>query len=440
MQTNPDLGHIPGPPKPLLLDHTLPIIRDSYGTQKRWIAEYGNVYKVKMLGRWRVNLCGPDAMEMVLMDRDKTFSSHGGWDALERIYPGGLLLQDFDEHRVNRRIMMAAFRASAIADYRTRMEAAVSTLIGRWPNDNEFRFYDAVKDLTLRMGGAVFMGLPLDGDLAQQLNAAIKSEIRASVTPIRAPIPLTPMWRGVRGRQFLLDTFRALIPERRANGGDDFFSQMCRATDEAGQGWREDQILDQFNLLIMAAHDTTATALSAMIWALATHPDWQDILAEEVADLGDGPMDNDKLSRMSETDKVMKEALRLVTPVPFIPRLATRDFHFGGYDIPAGSSLSLNPGVTMMSAELFSDPDRFDPDRFSPDRAEDRRHKFAWTPFGGGAHKCLGMHFSTMQVKLFIAALLRERRVELASEAPVRWQRMPIPRPRGGLGVVLRPA
>ena len=436
MPTRAALAHIPGPPTPLLFDHTLTIARDSYGTQKEYMSRYGDVYKTKMLGVWRVNLCGPDALEYMLLDKERNFSSYGGWDALRRIYPGGLILQDFDTHRHNRRIMMAAFRASAIREYRIAMCGVMADTLRRWPQNEPFDFYPAIKNLILRMGGAVFMGLPLDDTLARKINRAITNEIRASVTPLRWAVPFTPMWHGIRGCNFLRETFREMIEERRATGGEDFFSQMCLATDDDGNAWSEEEILNQFNLLIMAAHDTTATSLTVMMSALGTYPEWQARLMEEVASLGDGELDEDALSKMTETDKVFREALRLVPPVPFIPRKALRDFHWKGFDIPAGTTLSLNPGVTMLSPELFSNPTEFDPDRFAPPRFEDRIHRFAWTPFGGGAHKCLGMHFATMQVKLFVATLLRQYRVGLPGGMP-EWHRMPIPKPKGGLPVVL---
>ncbi len=124
-------------------------------------------------------------------------------------------------------------------------------------------------------------------------------------------------------------------------------------------------------------------------------------------------------------------------PVPFIPRKALKGFHWAGHDIPAGTWITLNPGLTMLSPVHFTDPERFDPGRFSANRAEDQRHKLAWTPFGGGAHKCIGLHFSTMQVKLFIATLLRHHRISLADRTTLDWQRMPIPKPKGGLPVIL---
>ena len=93
----------------------------------------------------------------------------------------------------------------------------------------------------------------------------------------------------------------------------------------------------------------------------------------------------------------------------------------------------------MMDPDLWTEPDRFAPDRFSSNRAEDQRHKFAWAPFGGGAHKCIGMHFSLMEVKAVVAAFFRRYRIEKTG-GPTAWQRLPIPRPKDGLPVRLRPA
>ena len=89
-------------------------------------------------------------------------------------------------------------------------------------------------------------------------------------------------------------------------------------------------------------------------------------------------------------------------------------------------------------AEHWPDPDRFDPMRFEPDQVR-VRHKYAWAPFGGGAHMCLGLHFAYMQVKVLMAHLLRESRIEVAPDAGRDWQAWPIPRPRDGLPVTVAP-
>jgi cytochrome P450 len=433
------LAHIPGPKAAPLIGHTLNILHDSYGFHGQVSQKYGNVYKVNMLGEWRVILIGADALEMVLTDKDQIFSSEQGWDMIKDLFPGGLMLRDFDNHRRHRRIMQAAFKAPTLRAYQIRMGQEIQTLVGRWALDTPFEFYPAVKDLTLRMGGAVFMGLPTDAPETRHLNKAFADEVAGSFGLVRKPLPFTKLGRGVAGRKLLVETFSKLIGERRTSGGDDFFSQMCLAKDEDGAGWSDAEIVDHFNFLLMAAHDTTASALTTMVWALSTHPEWQDRLIEEVAGLPPGPLTPEAMAQMELTERVFKEALRLVPPVPFIPRRATRAFEFEGVTIPAGTSVSVSPGMVMSSPQMFTNPESFDPDRFSPNRAEDKRHRYAWAPFGGGAHKCIGLHFSTMQVKTFVAALLRHARVEGTGAPEANWQRMPIPQPKDKLPVILRP-
>ena len=263
-------------------------------------------------------------------------------------------------------------------------------------------------------------------------------ELAAAFGLVRRPLPLTKMGRGIRSRRRLSARLASLVAERRERGGEDFFSRMCVAEDEDGRTWSDEEIVDHFNFLLMAAHDTTSTAIAAMVWGLAEHPEWQDRVAAEVAGV-EGPLDEAALTGMTLTERVFKEALRLVPPVPFIPRRALRAFEWRGVQVPAGASVSVVPGLVMLSPEHWSEPHAFDPDRFSPNRAEDRSHRFAWAPFGGGAHKCIGLHFSTMQTKAFTHSLLRRYRVEPAWRRPVAWQRMPMPRPLGGLPIRLVP-
>ena len=91
----------------------------------------------------------------------------------------------------------------------------------------------------------------------------------------------------------------------------------------------------------------------------------------------------------------------------------------------------------MRDPDLWTDPDSFDPARFLSNRAEDKSHRFAWTPYGGGAHKCLGMHFAAMQVKAFTFQLLRRYRLVMDDAREPDWQRIPIPKPKNGLPIRL---
>ena len=109
---------------------------------------------------------------------------------------------------------------------------------------------------------------------------------------------------------------------------------------------------------------------------------------------------------MRLTEMAFKEALRLKPPVPSMPRRAIRDFTFKGYAIPAGTMVGVNPLFTHHMPEIWPEPEKFDPMRFT-DEAQRNRHRFAWVPYGGGAHMCLGLHFAYMQAKCFARHFLQ---------------------------------
>ena len=227
---------------------------------------------------------------------------------------------------------------------------------------------------------------------------------------IRKPLPGTAMARGVKGRKRIVAYFSEQIPIRRAKGGgDDLFSQLCHATHEDGALLSTQDIVDHMSFLMMAAHDTLTSSLTSFVGELAAHPEWQQKLRDEVSGLGiatDAPTSFDNLEAMQLTEMAFKEALRLKPPVPSMPRRAIRDFTFKGYAIPAGTMVGINPLFTHHMPEIWPEPEKFDPLRFT-DEAQRNRHRFAWVPFGGGAHMCLGLHFAYMQAKCFARHFLQ---------------------------------
>jgi cytochrome P450 len=327
--------------------------------------------------------------------------------------------------------------------YAGELNAGIAAQVSGWAN-RELRFYDAIKKLSLDLAATSFLGVAL-GDEATRINQAFVDEVQASVSPIRVPLPGTMMRKGVKARQYLIDYFRREIPARRAGsnhvGGMDFFSQFCRVTDDDGKPLSDQAIADHMNFLMMAAHDTITSSATSLIMLLGRNPEWQDKLRAEIAATGMDPVRGvayADLDKLVLTDYAFKEALRMVPPVPSLPRRAQKDFHFGGYDIPAGSFVGLNVGFTHYMAEHWTDPNSFDPMRFAPENARGR-HKYAWVPFGGGAHMCLGLHFATMQVRILVAHLLSRYRIELTEGAGEAWQYFPIPRPKDGLPVKFVP-
>ena len=170
-----------------------------------------------------------------------------------------------------------------------------------------------------------------------------------------------------------------------------------------------------------------------MLYCLARHPEWQDRLRAEAQALPGDTLQLDDLPGRAQTEWVMKESLRLYPPLTSIPRKAARDCSFGGFQIPKGTPVGISPIHTHHLASLWTRPTEFDPERFSPARAEHRRHAYAYLPFGGGAHLCIGQHFADLEVKAVVHQLLRRFRFSVPAGYRMPYQLVPIAKPRDGL-------
>ncbi len=435
------LDALPGDDGLPFIGNTLKMLRNPKAFGDAMVAKHGRVYRNNTFGERSVALLGAEANEFVLMDRDRLFSSEQGWGPLlNLLFPRGLMLMDFDHHRGQRKVLGVAFKPEPMRHYAYRLDQGIARAVAAWASQSvgagEFRFYDAIKQLSLDLAADCFLGMEL-GEEAAKINKAFVDEVQASVAPIRRPWPGTLMKKGVDSRRYLVELFEREVPRRREAGGQDFFSHFCRAQDEDGRPLSAAAIADHMNFLMMAAHDTITSSATSLVMLLGRNPAWQDRLAAEIA-----PLDGDyagQLDKLVETEWAFREALRIVPPVPSVPRRALRDFEWGGYKIPAGSQVGIGVGWTHHSADYWEDPERFDPLRFTPD-ASRGRHRFAWVPFGGGAHMCIGLHFATMQVRLLVAHLLKGHRIELKPGAGTEWQYFPIPRPKDALPLRLVPA
>src|SRR5207302_10081326 len=161
-------------------------------------------------------------------------------------------------------------------------------------------FYPAMKQLTLDLAATSFLGADI-GPEVNEITRAFIDMIAAAVAPIRKPLPGTQMARGVKGRKRIVAYFSEQIPIRREKGGQDLFSQLCRATHEDGALLSTQDIVDHMSFLMMAAHDTLTSSLTSFIGALAASPQWQAKLRDEVNALNlraDEPTTFDKLEAM----------------------------------------------------------------------------------------------------------------------------------------------
>ncbi|MGK8487265.1 cytochrome P450 [Nocardia asiatica] len=388
------------------IGYTLHALADPIGFARMRFDRLGPVQWMGMLGRRMVTFGSPEGYEAVMLDRDKVLSAQRGWEWLiGPFFRGGLLLRDFDEHLFHRRIMQQAFTRPRLIGYLGLTTPRITRGIARWEPSEDFRVYRAIKELLLQQATEVFAGAELSADAAR-LERAFEDAVRGGAAMIRANVPGGVWARGVRGRRVLEEHFRRELPAKRASGGDDLFSVLCRMSTADGETFTDAEVVEHMIFVMMAAHDTSTIAASMLVYELGRHPEWQERLRAESVALGKPALDYDDLDRLPSLDLAFKEALRVYSPVAQQVRETIADTDILGYYLPKGTLIMCGTYGLMRNEAYWHDADVFDPERFAEHRREDKSHRFAWAPFGGGAHKCIGLYFGGMTVKAVVHQML----------------------------------
>ena len=390
---NKNLGHLPGSYGQPLVGYTFPFLSRPYEVLDTIYKTYGPIAKASLTFQKMVLCLGPEYIKLLTLDKEQVFSPQMGYDGpLGDFFAGGLLMRDFGEHKIHRRIMQTAFKTDAMRSYIDEMHPIIDRHLQHWGgranNDSTgFHFYPNVKTLLLDLGTKVFLGLDMDGDESKALNQDFLDMMAGTLALIRKDWPGLLYRKGMNGRRGLEKFFTDLVPTRRHNDGTDMASYFAKETDEQGNLFSEKVVADHLIFLLLAAHDTTTSALTMTTYLLAHDQQWQDRLRREALALGNGQVDYDDLDTLLDTENVFRETLRLYPPVPQFMRRTVRDIDIDGHAIPAHTLLQCSPLYTHRMREYWSKPHDFDPDRFAEGREEHKQHTFLWAPFGGGAHK-----------------------------------------------------
>lgn len=423
-----------GPPG---VGHILSQLADPINFSRKRMRQYGPVAWMNAFGRPMVGLLSPAAVEEFLLDRKHVLSAQRGWEFLiGPFFRGGLLLRDFDDHSYHRRILQQAFTRPRLMGYLDLSTPRITRGVESWRPAPDFPLYDRVKQMLLEQATVVFAGAEL-GPEGTRLARAFEDAVYGGAAVIRTNVPGGVWHKGLRGRRVLEEYFRRELPSKRSGDGDDLFSVLCHAVTEDGESFTDEDIVDHMIFTMMAAHDTTTIAITMLAYELARNPRWQDRLREESLALGKPALEYADLDRLPAMEMAFREALRMYAPVGQQIRETLEDTEIQGYFIPKGTLLMIGPYVMMRSEEYWHDPDVFDPERFDPARAEDKSHRFAWPPFGGGAHKCIGRYFGGMTVKAVLHQMLLNYRWSVPADYRVPLIAGTGPKPADGLPIRL---
>ncbi|HYZ35665.1 MAG TPA: cytochrome P450 [Pseudonocardiaceae bacterium] len=423
----------PGPPLPAAIQAGL-IWLDPIRFVQYCHRRYGDVFAIRIpvIGTL-VFLANPEHIRMVLRGDPALFhAGEAAFPLAQVVGTRSLLVIDENKHRRSRALMLPAFHGESVRRQIAEMIAITAEEVARWPVGKQFALYPCMQRLTLEVILRTVIGVHDQHRLAA---------LRAALPPmleIGSPVELIPppevllrfgMWRRRAQHRaavlaLLADEISRCRADPRLDQRTDALAMLVRSTDSAGERMSDDELGDQLVTLLLAGHDTTATALSWTFERLTRHP---ELLARttQAAVNGDDAW----------LDAVCRESLR-VRPVLFeVGRKLTADLQLGGYQIPAGVTLTPSINLVQHSSRYYSDPEEFQPQRFLDHRPDPA----VWLPFGGGVRRCLGATFAQVEMRTVLREILStvELAVTTEPDEPVRARHVTMV-PRHGAQVTVR--
>jgi retinoid hydroxylase len=395
--------------------------------------QYGNIFKISLPEAIGFGKCacliGPEANQLVLKDGADKLSSRLGNRSLEPILSKDMvLLQDGAEHRTSRKLILPIFHHQAIASYFDTIQTVVTETVAEWGKQGTINLETEMRKLTLAIAVRTFLGSEKieEIDRVSQWYVTLVNSLNGMV---KWDNSLTFYGRGQAARRKIAEYIRQIIKDRIDLGdlerSKDVIGFLMSIVDEDGNKFTETQIINQAIGFLFAAHETTSSLMSWLMFELGNRPEWRQKLREELKQVaGNEPLKLQQLRQLPQLSNVLKEGERLYPPVHALSRAVVEDIEFAGYTIPAGWYMVIFPSMTHRMPEIYKEPDSFDPDRFAPPREEDKKYPYSLIGFGGGAHSCIGVEFANLEMKIILSTLLQNYdwtvTPNLAEISPVR--------------------
>jgi cytochrome P450 len=386
----------------------------------RCARRYGEAFTITFApsGRKLVLLSDPQAVKAVFTAPPEVAPSAAGDSPIAPVMgPSSVITLTGPEHMRQRKLLLPPFHGERMREYEDVIVQATRRSMREWPLGEAMRLDARTRAITLEVILRAVFGV--EAERMERLRSAISGLLTLAQLPqllllaLRRPTGSRPT--GQIGRA--LDHLDAVIYEelaRRREQADlgertDILSLLMLARDEDGQAMSDGELRDELVTLLLAGHETTATAVAWAVERLVRHP---DKLARLQAEIDTGERDE-------YLQAVATETLRVHPVVPLVVRRLTEPLRVGGMLLPAGTRVAPSIYMTNRNPRVYEAPAEFRPERFLGEGGGRDIIPFSWIPFGGGIRRCIGASFATLEMKL----ILRTALAELTPELPNRGRR-----------------
>jgi cytochrome P450 len=386
----------------------------------------------------------PACIEEILVKKADRFRKDRTSRLLSRVVGNGLLVNEGESWRRQRRLLQPAFHQRQLHSYAAAMVGAIERASASWQVGQLRNVHEDMMGVTLNIVAEALFGADVSADaghigrtiseLMEEFGRILGLAARFQ-PPAWVPTSANRRFRASARKvdRVILEIIDARRRRQSGAGGDDLLSLLIHARDEDGRLMTDAQVRDEAVTLFLAGHETTALALTYALYLLATHPECQARLADELHRvLGGRAPALDDLESLEYTDAVVLESMRLYPPAWVMARQALTEVEIGRYHFRKGAEFVMSPWVLHRDPKNFSDAEAFRPERWDDDLAH-RLPRFAYFPFGGGPRVCIGNRFAMMEAKLVLATAIQRFRFEVAPETELTLLPSVTLRPRHGV-------
>ena len=440
---------LPNRPKTPLLFQLFQWIVDPVGYMETTAKQYGEIFASPVgigIGE-TIFLSNPQALQTILSNPQQ-FPSPGSLNGILKplIGSNSVMMLDGQQHKMRRKLLMPPFHGERMQAYGQLICNITKQVTNEWAVGRPFYIRDTVQKITMRVILQAVFGL-YEGPRYAQLEELLSARLNVTNSPLSATLFFVPFlakdygsWspgaKIKRQEEKINELLYAEIHDRRAEKNSDrpdILSLLLSARDENGEGMRDEELRDELMTLLLAGHETTATALAwAFYW---THhvPNVKQKLLEEIDSLGENP-DPMSIFKLPYLTAVCQETLRIY-PVGIVtfPRVVQEPVEILGYRLDAGTMTVGCIYLLHHREDLYPEPKQFKPERF----LERQFSTYEYMPFGTGVRRCIGAALAEFEMKLVLGTILKQYQLELAETRPVKPQRRSLSLgPSGGVKMI----
>lgn len=418
---------------------------DSLDRMRVIYAQHGDAYRVFAPGRqshtWVFN--HPDDVRRILITNHRNYTKGVGFDRIKILLGNGIIVSEGEFWKRQRRLMQPTFHRRIIAQFGTTIARANDRLLQQWAakaaSGEPVNVTDDMSEMTLEIVLRVIFGDDVD---------AMAREAGENPFAVLTQEPARDLKFAYRFRK-LAALIGKFVARRRAastppagappaGDGPDYVAMLLNARDkDTGEGMTDKELVDEITTLIIAGHETTASALNWAWYLLAHHPEITARLHSEIDALADEAVPTlQQMEGMRYTNLLVQEVMRLYPPVWVISRRTIEPDTLGGYVVPAGTDVFFSPYFVHRHPDFWDDPEAFQPERFADAKDKPR---LTYLPFSAGAHHCIGETLAVYEMLVHLFKFARRYHLRHDNNEPVAMEALINLRTRGPLYMRLEP-